>query len=100
MSDITNITHIAPFVPDSDPTSVAQRWKRWSDRFDNLTVALDITDPARQKALLLHLAGDAVYDISRSRRTRGGRRRRSRGGQRVYKRETRAGRLLHSKTKH
>ena len=63
MSDITKITHIAPFIPDSDPTSVAQRWKRWSDRFDNLTVALNITDPTRQKALFLHLAGDAVYDI-------------------------------------
>jgi len=61
MSDITNITHIAPFVPDSDPTSVAQRWKRWSDRFDNLTVALNITDPARLKALFLHLAGDDIY---------------------------------------
>jgi len=42
---------------------VAQRWKRWSDHFDNLTVALNITDPTRQKALFLHLAGDAVYDI-------------------------------------
>jgi len=63
MADIANIPQIAPFVPDADPTSVAQRWKRWSDHLDNLIVALNITDPAHKKALLLHLAGDTVYDI-------------------------------------
>lgn len=54
---------MAAFVPDSDPTSLAQRWKRWSDRLDNLIIALNITDPTRKKALLLHLAGEQVYDI-------------------------------------
>ena len=66
MADIANIPQIAPFVPDADPTSVAQRWKRWSDHLDNLIVALNITDPAHKKALLLHLAGDTVYDIYQS----------------------------------
>ena len=28
-----------------------------------MILALNITDPARRKALLLHLAGDTVYDI-------------------------------------
>jgi len=42
---------------------VSQRWKRWSDGFDNLMTAMNITDNARKKALLLHLAGEAVYDI-------------------------------------
>ena len=58
-----NIPQIPPFIPDTDPTSVAQRWKRWSDRFDNLLVAMNVTDPARKTALLLHLAGEAVYDV-------------------------------------
>ena len=63
MADNTNFPHISPFVPDSDPTSVAQRWKRWSDRFDNLIIAMNITNNDRKIALLLHLAGEAVYDI-------------------------------------
>ena len=64
MADLANmcIPQIAPFIPDADPTSVAQRWRRWSDRFDNLIIALNITDAARKKALLLHLAGE-VYDV-------------------------------------
>jgi len=61
--DITNIPNISPFISDNDPTSVSRRWKRWSDRFDNLMTAMNITDKARKKALLLHLAGEAVYDI-------------------------------------
>src|SRR5664279_3826559 len=63
MADLSAIPQIAPFVPDSDPTSVAQRWKRWSDRFDNLVVAMNVTNNNRKKALLLHLAGEAVFDI-------------------------------------
>ena len=63
MADFTTVPQVAPFVPDSDPTSVSQRWKRWSDRFDNLLVAMNVTNNARKKALLLHLAGDAVFDI-------------------------------------
>jgi len=54
--DITSIPNISLFVPDNDPTSVSQRLKRWSDRFDNLTTATHITDNARKKALLLHVA--------------------------------------------
>ena len=61
--DLANIPQIAPFHIDSDVTSLAQRWKRWSDRFDNLMVAMNVTDNARKKALLLHLAGDAVFSI-------------------------------------
>src|SRR5208282_6775102 len=63
MADLANIPQIVPFVPDADLTSVAQRWKRWSDRFDNLIIALNVTDNARKKALLLHLAGEVVFDI-------------------------------------
>ena len=40
MADFTTVPQVAPFVPDSDPTSVSQRWKRWSDRFDLLWTSL------------------------------------------------------------
>ena len=63
MAYLSAIPQIAPFTPDSDPTSVAQRWKRWSDRFDNLVVAMNVTDNKRKKALLLHLAGESVFDV-------------------------------------
>lgn len=63
MAELTAIPQLPAFIPDADPTSVAQRWKRWSDRFENLIVALNVTDSTRKKALLLHLAGEAVYEI-------------------------------------
>ena len=53
--DITSRPNISPYIPDNDPTSVSQRWKRRSDRFDKLMTAMNITDNARKKALLLHL---------------------------------------------
>jgi hypothetical protein len=58
-----SIPSMAAFMPDVEPNSVAQRWKRWSDRFENLIVAMNVTDQARKKALLLHLAGEAVFEI-------------------------------------
>jgi len=63
MAELTAIPQLAAFIPDTDPTSAAQRWKRWSDRFENLLIALNVTDNARKKALMLHLAGEAVYEI-------------------------------------
>ena len=63
MENVTAIPNLPPFIPDDDPTSVAQRWKRWSDRFDNLMTAMNITDNNRKKALLLHFAGESVYAV-------------------------------------
>ncbi len=39
------------------------RWKKWLARFERLLVALDIDDPARMRALLLHYAGPEVDEI-------------------------------------
>ena len=47
----------ASFDPRATPS------KKYVARFKNLIVALDITDTARQKALLLHFAGEEVRDI-------------------------------------
>ena len=48
-----------------EPTdSASTRWERWLRRFDNFVVARDIVTDARQKAMLLHYAGEAVFDLS------------------------------------
>ncbi len=46
-----------------DPSSVGTRWSKWIQRFEKILVAMNITSYARQKALLLHLAGERVHDI-------------------------------------
>ena len=51
------------FDPNPDVGDTAVRWERWVSRFKNLLVALNITNDARQHALLLHYAGEAVNDI-------------------------------------
>ena len=66
MADLASmgLSQLPPFRPDEEGiSSLAPRWKRWSDRFDNLMTALNVTDNARKKALLLHLAGETVFDI-------------------------------------
>ena len=45
-------------------TTAAARWDRWSARFDNYQIARDIKNDARKKALLLHFAGEDVFDIN------------------------------------
>ena len=41
---------------------VAQRWDKWIDKLRNRFVAANIKDTKRQRALMLHYAGDNVYD--------------------------------------
>ena len=60
----TALPDFPQFDPDREPTSIAQRWKKWIGRLDNLLVALDIQTPARQKALLLHYAGPGTQEIN------------------------------------
>ena len=44
--------------------NASARWKRWLSRFKNMMVAMNVDDnDARQRALLLHYAGEQVYDI-------------------------------------
>ena len=62
MATIT-LPHFASFDPDIEPTSVSQRWEKWIQRFTNFLTALNVTDKKRQRALLLHYAGEKVYDI-------------------------------------
>lgn len=46
--------------------SASARWERWIRRFDNFVVARDIDDDRRKKAMLLHYAGEAVFELSES----------------------------------
>lgn len=46
--------------------SAGARWERWLRRFDNFIVAKDIDNDARCKAMLLHYAGEPVFDLSES----------------------------------
>jgi hypothetical protein len=39
------------------------RWPKWISRLENLFIGLDIKDKKRQRALLLHCAGEDVSEI-------------------------------------
>lgn len=57
------VTPIAPFDPHGEPSSTGQRWEKWLHRFENFIVDANIKDKKQEKAMLLHYAGEAVYDI-------------------------------------
>ena len=57
---------VLPTFPEFDITETstqAARWKKWLSRFQNLLVAMNVIDKKRQRALLLHYAGEAVNEI-------------------------------------
>jgi hypothetical protein len=58
-----NLPPVPPFDVDEDVQSLGLRWSRWLQRFDNYLLAADIKTDARKKAVLLHLAGERVYEI-------------------------------------
>ena len=47
----------------SETSTQATRWKKWLSRFRNLLVAMNVKDKPRQRALLLHYAGEAKNEI-------------------------------------
>ena len=53
------LPHFAEFDVHSDG-AVCIRWKKWLTRFKNLLLALDVDDTKRQRALLLHYAGETL----------------------------------------
>ena len=52
-----------PFIPDSDPASTGPWWTKWKKSFENFLTAINVNEPKRQRALLLHYIGEAAYDI-------------------------------------
>ena len=57
-------TETLPLFSIEPTDSASTRWERWLRRFDNFVVARDIVTDARQKAMLLQYAGEAVFDLS------------------------------------
>jgi hypothetical protein len=57
------LPYLEQFNVHEDPASVGIRWEKWLRRFDNLLIALGISDGKRQRALLFHYAGSEVADI-------------------------------------
>ena len=50
-----------------EPVDTAStRWDRWVRRFDNFVVAKGITNDTRIKAMMLHHAGETVFELSES----------------------------------
>ena len=48
-----------------EPTdSAGQRWGSWMRRFENYIVAKHIQNDKRMTAMLLHYAGEAVFELS------------------------------------
>ena len=54
---------VAPFSVSSEYTTLGQRWERWVRSLEYYLTASNITDSARKKAVLQHLAGPEVQDI-------------------------------------
>ena len=46
--------------------TASTRWERWVRRFDNFVVAKGITNDTRIKAMMLHHAGETVFELSES----------------------------------
>ena len=59
----TNLPDLPKFDVNAEPTSLAIEWNKWISRFENLLLALQITDESRKRALLLYYAGPEVHDI-------------------------------------
>ena len=56
---------IPPFTLEPAPT-VATRWVRWMRRVENYLVAKSVVVDDTKRAMLLHLAGEEVFDINSS----------------------------------
>lgn len=64
MAQSVAIRPMPEFNPDADVgASVATRWNNWISDFDMFILASGITDPKRQRALLLYQAGPRVREI-------------------------------------
>ena len=64
--DAWDIATALPAFPEfdvSETSTQATRWKKWLSRFQNLLVAMNVTNKPRQRALLLHYAGAATNEI-------------------------------------
>jgi hypothetical protein len=52
-----------PSFDTDDVTTIATRWTKYKKRFQNLCVAVNVTEDKQKLALLLNYVGEEVYDI-------------------------------------
>jgi hypothetical protein len=55
--------HDSGDTSNSSSNSAGVRWRKWTEKLDNLICALDIDIDKRKKALLLHYCGEECFDI-------------------------------------
>ena len=63
MAESLSLPVFPSFDVDTDKSNAGPRWAKWVERLENLFVGLNIEDEDRKRALLLHYAGERVYDI-------------------------------------
>ena len=63
MAQRLDLAPLSPFDPFTEPNSLGQRWKAWRRRFQTYLLAMNITDPTQQRALLLYQVGQHTQDI-------------------------------------
>lgn len=54
---------IQPFSITNGTGNIGSRWEEWLGRFENYLCAADISEDKRKSALLLHLAGEEIFDL-------------------------------------
>ena len=63
MASKLDLAPLPQFDPLSEPSSLSQRWKSWTKRFQTYVTALNIKDDKQKRALLLNQAGEATQEI-------------------------------------
>ena len=63
MAENLSLPAIPSFDIDTDKANAGPLWGKWVERWQNLFIGLGIEDADRKRALLLHYAGERVYDI-------------------------------------
>ena len=53
-----------PFDMETEKTTIGTRWTKWLLKLENFMAAYAITNVDRQKAVLLHFAGDSVFELA------------------------------------
>ena len=66
MATSSNLPDFIKFDTHVEPSSTGIRWKTWLSGFENLIIALGITDKKRQRALMLYYGGPDLHEIYQS----------------------------------
>ena len=58
-----DVSPLPQFDPVSDPSSLGQRWTQWKRRFETYILAVNVTNDAQKRALLLYQAGAETQEL-------------------------------------